>query len=167
MDSMGARERVFSVVMRDAALEDDFPGLAESEYRITSDKDVRYNCIAWAIGDTTSFWYDAYVRGYYWPPGTPSADTLTGWVKVFQDHGYSDAEDDELDPDYEKVAIYVSAEGFPEHVARQKASGMWTSKIGKGVDIEHETLAALEGEIMGKVAKIMQRKCKEGRRVLE
>ena len=87
--------------------------------------------------------------------------------KSFSDHGYHHAEDDSLHADYEKVAIYVSSDGFPEHVARQKASGVWTSKMGKGHDVEHATLEALEGAIMGKVAKIMQRRCRDGRRVLE
>jgi hypothetical protein len=38
--------------------------------------------------------------------------------------------------------------------------------MGRGVDIEH-TLEGLEGEFYGKVTKIMKRKCKDGKRVLE
>jgi len=152
--------------VRDPELEEDCPGLANSSYEISSPRDPRYNCVAFAVGDTTQFWYDANVSGYYWPPGTPSADTLDGWVKVFADHGYSETPDSSLEPDYEKVAIYVSADG-PEHVARQKASGVWTSKMGKGHDIDHPTLAVLEGPTMGKVMKIMKRRCRDRRRVLE
>jgi hypothetical protein len=144
--------------MRDSALEDDFPLLASGDYCVTSDKDVRYNCIAWAVGDISNFWYDLEIRGYYWPPGVPSADTLDGWIGVFRLHGYAEAESAELEPDYEKVAIYAGPEG-PEHVARQKASGAWTSKMGKGHDIEHP-LNALEGDLMGTVVRIMKRKCK-------
>lgn len=73
---------------------------------------------------------------------------------------------DTLEPDYEKIAIYAGTEG-PEHVARQKASGLWTSKMGKGRDIDHATLGALEGESYGRVVKIMKRLCKDGKRVLE
>ena len=90
----------------------------------------------------------------------PSADTLEGWIKVFADHGYSDTDRDHLEPEFEKVAIYATPEA-PEHVARQKGSGIWISKMGKGHDIEHSTLAALEGELMGKVVKIMKRPCKD------
>ena len=152
--------------MRDPELEEDCPGLSNSPYQITSERDSRYNCIAFAVGDLTNFWYDAGVNGYYWPPKTPSADTLEGWVTVFFDHGYRETDDATLEAEYEKVAIYT-LKGIPEHVARQKASGTWTSKMGIGHDIEHATLASLEGATIGKVAKIMKRKCKDGRRVLE
>jgi hypothetical protein len=106
------------------------------------------------------------VSGYYWPPGAPSADTLDGWIKVFAIHGYTETDDDVFEPLFEKIAIYAGMEG-PEHVARQKACGLWTSKMGKGRDIDHATLEALEGQSYGTVVKIMKRPCKEGRRVLE
>ena len=147
-------------------LEAEFPGLVSTAYEITSPHDPKYNCVAYALGDLNHFWYDANVKGYYWPPGEPSADTLEGWLSVFAIHGYEESDDDTLDPSYEKIAIYAGNEG-PEHVARQKASGLWTSKMGKGRDIDHAKLAALEGDFYGKVVKIMGRPCKEGRRVLE
>lgn len=151
--------------MRDPELEADYPGLRESPYEITSPRDHRYNCLAFAVGDLTHFWYDAKVQGYYWPQGAPSADTLVGWIKVFEIHGYTETENSNLESGYEKIAIYAGAYG-PEHVARQKASGIWTSKMGKGIDIEH-TLEALEGDFVGKVVKIMKRKCQNGKRVLQ
>ncbi|MGB9486923.1 MAG: hypothetical protein WCD04_12535 [Terriglobia bacterium] len=156
--------------MRDLELEEDCPGLRESPYTIKSSRNPRYNCIAFAVGDLNQFWDDVKfkghrVKGYYWPPGVPSPATLLGWVKVFEIHGYVETEDRGLEPDYEKVAIYGSDIGA-EHVARQKASGIWISKMGKGIDIEH-TLEGLEGEFPGNVVKVMKRKCKDGRRVLE
>jgi hypothetical protein len=162
----GAKNTVTWGTMRDLDLEADCPGLLTGQYEIKSPRDTKYNCVAFAVGDTKHFWYDAGITGYYWPPGTPSADTLEGWIKVFADHGYQDAADDSLEPEYEKIAIYATHE-TPEHVARQKASGVWTSKMGRGHDIDHATLAALEGETMGKVIKIMKRRCQGGRRVLE
>ncbi|MGB8536500.1 MAG: hypothetical protein WCD57_08810 [Acidobacteriaceae bacterium] len=150
---------------RDLELERRCPSLKQSSYKITSPNDPRYNCVAYAVGDLTQFWYDLNVKGYYWPPGAGSADTIQGWIRVFEIHGYRETEDRTLEPEYEKVAIYASADG-PEHVARQKASGMWTSKAGKGIDLEH-TLEALEGAFYGKVERVMKRKCKDGRRVLE
>jgi hypothetical protein len=162
---MGAKEGL-PHIMRDPELEADYPGLLATLYEIKSPRDPKYNCVAFAVGDVSQFWYDVDVRGYYWPPGTPSADTIEGWIKLFKDHGYGDCEDDGLEPDYEKIAIYESADG-PEHVARQKASGVWISKMGKGHDIEHATLDALEGATTGTVVKIMKRRCKEGKRVLE
>jgi hypothetical protein len=35
--------------------------------------------------------------------------------------------------------------------------GEWTSKLGNWEDIEHKTLAALEGEFYGKVVQILKR----------
>jgi len=161
---LGQRTRIFTVIGRDLDLEEVCPRLKHCSYKITSPKDPRYNCVAYAVGDLKAFWYDAGVKGYYWPPGVSSSETIEGWVKVFELHGYRETQDRTLEPEYEKIAIYASAEG-PEHVARQKASGIWTSKMGKGVDLEH-TLEALEGDFYGKVVKIMKRKC-EGGRVLE
>jgi hypothetical protein len=169
---VGRTERIFTVVEeRDLELEEDCSGLKGSPYKITSPRDVRYNCIAYAAGDLTQFWDDlglagrGRVNGYYWPPGAPSTDTLEGWIHVFEMHGYAVTEDRSLEAEYEKIAIYASADG-PEHVARQKAFGIWTSKMGKGVDIEH-LLEGLEGEFYGTVVKIMKRRCQGGKRVLE
>jgi hypothetical protein len=166
MAGMGGAEGV-CVIMddRDLELEKLCPSLQQFSYKITSPRDPAYNCVAYAVGDLTRFWYDVEVRGYYWPPGAGSADTMEGWIKVFEIHGYRETEDRTLESKYEKVAIYASLDG-PEHVARQKASGIWASKTGKGVDLEH-TLEALEGDFYGRVAKIMRRECKDGRRVLE
>ena len=43
------------------------------------------------------------------------------------------------------------------HMARQLASGLWTSKLGELEDIEHETPAELEGDIYGIVVQYMRR----------
>jgi hypothetical protein len=166
---MGEKKGIAQIV-RDLELEED-TGLRESDYEVKSPRDTTYNCIAFAVGDLTQFWDDLdspagmRVKGYYWPPGVPGTKTLAGWIKVFELHGYTETDDSSLDPEYEKIAIYVGSEG-PEHVARQKASGAWVSKMGKGVDIEHFSLECLEGDFYGKVVKIMRRKC-QGGRVLE
>jgi hypothetical protein len=160
-----------SALMRDLELEEDCPGLRDSIYTIRSPRDPRYNCIAFAVGDMQNFWDDLGLpealrpNGYYWPPGEPDAGTIAGWARIFEIHGYTETIDGSLESEYEKVAIYGSDIGA-EHVARQKASGVWVSKMGKGVDIEH-TLEGLEGDFPGTVIKIMKRKCQDGRRVLE
>lgn len=162
---MGTGEGIHLTVSRDAELEQSFPNLLEDDYQITSPKDAGYNCMAWAVGDTSHFWYDVKVRGYYWPPGAGSADAVEGWKSAFAIHGYTDAESGNLEQGLEKVAIYVDADGNPTHVARQTETGEWTSKLGKDYDIRHATLNALEGDEYGKVAVIMQRPCREGKRV--
>lgn len=150
---------------RDVELEADLPGLRTMPYVLTSPEDPRYNCVAFAVGDVSQFWYDIGINGYYWPPGARSADTIEGWVDVFELHGYRETMDRSLESEFEKIAIYATPDE-PQHVARQKSSGLWTSKAGKGRDFEHE-LEALEGDLYGQVAKIMKRKCQGGKRVLE
>jgi hypothetical protein len=167
MANMGTQKGIFAIV-RDLELEGDCPGLRASAYKITSPKDPKYNCIAYAAGDTSQWWEDTgniKVRGYYWPPGAQDADALQGWMRLFEIHGYVETTDRSLEIEYEKIAIYASADG-PEHVARQKASGAWTSKAGSGIDMEH-ALESLEGDLYGKVVKVMKRKCQGGKRVLE
>ena len=150
-------------------LEQSFPGLTAGSYKLTSPKAVRYNCVAWAVGDTKNFWDDfriegKRVKGYFWPEGI-SADTLEGWKAVFELHNYRECESESFEPEFEKVAIYVYPNGDPSHVARQIGSGKWSSKLGLSFDIEHETLDSLNGEEYGSVGVIMQRPCKDGKRV--
>lgn len=150
---------------RDRELEESFPGLADGRYYITSPHDPTYNCVAWAVGDTNRFWDDVGMKGYYWPPGAGTADTLDGWKKLFSIHGYQESRSSDFDRKFEKIAIFIGFDGCPSHVARQTETGAWTSKLGKSFDIEHWTLEALEGEEYGKIGVIMQRPCKDGRRV--
>ena len=159
---MGKAERLFTAMERCADIERDFPGLRGGNYTPTSEADESYNCFAYAVGDTHNFWQYPRTTGYYWLPEVP--DTLAGWVTIFRIHGYTETSDSSLESEYEKIAIYATDDG-PQHVARQKASGAWTSKLGKGRDIEHD-LRAVEGTLYGKVVVTMRREC-HGKRVLE
>jgi hypothetical protein len=69
--------------------------------------------------------------------------------------GYTVALNPDLVPGIEKVAIFASDDKWT-HVARQLESGYWTSKLGQGVDIEHE-LDGLCGSKYGEIATIMSR----------
>ncbi|MFH1738526.1 MAG: hypothetical protein ABIH23_05920 [bacterium] len=137
-------------------LEQLFPNLKDTpDFRIASPCDTRYNCIAWAAGSKELWWEPDPYGYYYWPKEAPRQYTLDAYVSAFAALGYERCDDDLLAPDFEKVAIYA-LDLRPTHAARQIASGMWTSKIGKNVDIEH-TLAGLEGSFYGKVAVILRR----------
>jgi hypothetical protein len=57
----------------------------------------------------------------------------------------------------DKVALYMTSDGEISHAARQLPSGRWTSKLGAYEDIEHNTLAAIEGDAYGMVAQILKR----------
>ncbi len=54
--------------------------------------------------------------------------------------------------------VYVTADGKPQHVARQLSSGLWASKLGRLEDIEHE-LAGLDGKLYGTAQTFMARPC--------
>ena len=84
---------------------------------------------------------------------------MEGYRAVFELMGYEECATDELEPGFEKVAIYVDTDGSPTHAAKQLGTGSWTSKLGGWEDIEHPSLHALEGTGLayGSVALILRR----------
>jgi hypothetical protein len=135
-----------------------FPNLQLSGYKVTSPVTPDYNCIAWACEDTQRWWQPpSHVGGYYWPIDAPQEETLRSWTGMFRLLGYSSCKDEHLEPGFEKIAIYTDADDWPTHVAKQLPSGMWTSKLGAWEDIEHSSPTALEGDLYGTVAQIMKR----------
>ena len=137
-------------------LEQEFPQLGISGYQITSPGTNEYNCIAWAAHDTTRFWWPTRVPPYYWPEKVPFEETVDAFVQAFSVQGYKRCPTSELEPGFEKVAIYVVPNGIPKHAARQLISGRWTSKLGRNVDIEH-SLEGLVGTTYGTVGCILRR----------
>ena len=131
------------------------PYLNRDEYRITSPESDRYNCIAWAAGDTTRRWWPA-VPDYYWPLEAPPGETLESFPALFAALGYQECPTADLEPGYEKVALFAK-DGWPTHAARQLPNGHWSSKRGRWEDIEHQTLQALAGPLYGGVARLLRR----------
>jgi hypothetical protein len=135
-----------------------FPGLRTTSFRVTSPADPIYNCIAWAAGVATAWWWpltDA--QRFFWPAGVPREITLDAFLSAFQSIGYVVCPDESVEPGFDKIALFADAEGTPTHAARQLPAGRWTSKLGQADDIEHE-LRALEGAIYGSVACFMKRR---------
>ena len=139
------------------AIEDCFPQIAQTGYRVTSPQTPRYNCIAWAAGDTRRWWWPDPSPFAYWPPTIPRENSLTRFVEAFQTLGYEQCLDADLESGFEKVAVYVDANGVPTHAARQLPSGTWTSKLGREEDIEHGAPAGVEGKQYGFVAQMLKR----------
>ena len=131
-----------------------FPRLFGNEYQVTSIRTRKYNCIAWAVGDPAN-WWDEPPDGV-WPTSVPFDGTVLSLVHVFKSLGYRRADRSDLEPGYEKVAIFGDRQGYT-HVARQQPNGKWTSKIGRLQDIEHDQLEALTGRRYGRVKRIMKR----------
>jgi len=132
-----------------------FPDLARTGFRITSTPNPAYNCIAWAVGETTKWWWPDPDGFDYWPPGIPRERTVPAFVQALATVGFSPCDYDSLEPGWEKVAIYATGEG-PTHAARQLPIGAWTSKLGPDDDIEH-TLMGLCGLAYGSVVEFLRR----------
>jgi len=134
----------------------EFPALRTSKaFRISSPPAREYNCIAWAAQDTNAWWWPDPMLTAYWPAEIPREETVVAFCAAFQTLGYEECESAELEEGVQKIALYARG-GSPTHAARQLANGRWTSKLGKGEDIQHE-LGDVEGELYGHVVKLFRR----------
>jgi hypothetical protein len=143
--------------MPDDAIERLFPALRRAGFEITSSRDQRYNCIAWAAGDVTRWWWPAESPFAYWPPGAAHEETVAGFIQAFAILGYEPAHSGDFEPQFEKVAIFASSDGIPTHMARQLRDGTWTSKLGALEDIQHRELTGLEGAEYGTAVVFLRR----------
>lgn len=145
---------------RQLPLEDYVPGLRNARWRVTSNEDIHHNCIAYAIGDTHNWWEPSGWTIHYWPPGVNVEYSLESYTKIYTIHGFEICHNNnkDLETGYDKIAIYVDNQGIPSHAAKQMETGAWRSKLGEYEDIEHESLAALEGnDNYGTVVRILKR----------
>jgi hypothetical protein len=83
-------------------------------------------------------------------------ETLDAFFNAYAKLGYEPCDKEDLEPAYEKIALFVSSTGAPTHAARQLQNGSWTSKLGPQEDIEH-TLEGLEGPAYGSVVRFLRR----------
>lgn len=135
-----------------------FPRLGPADFKVTSEPTYSYNCIAWAAGNETRFWWpDA---DGYWPPGLPRVASVEAFQLMFEQLGYVRCDDGASSPDIEKVVIYADAAGSPTHAARQLTNGAWTSKLGSNHDIEHKTPFGIGGSKYGEATVFMKRQRK-------
>ncbi|MCT7972148.1 DUF7689 domain-containing protein [Laspinema olomoucense] len=138
-------------------IEADYPNLLESGYRLTSSDTIDYNCIAWALEDTSKWWWPDEMGQQYWPPPMKREESLEAFIQVFASFGYEVCETASVEVGFQKVALYADSNRTPTHAARQLDSGKWTSKLGSGEDIEHHELDGLVGEKYGQVAAILKK----------
>ena len=133
-----------------------FPNLQGKDYQITSPPHRRYNCIAWAAGDQSDWWWPDAAGSGYWPANATRALTLQAFQEAFATLGYVACETEEYETDFEKIALFTTPSGLPTHAARQLSSNRWTSKLGRMEDIEHN-LRDVEGAVYGSLAVVMKR----------
>ena len=144
----------------------DFPNVLPTNFKCCSDRTNHlpgggYNCIAWAAGKTDKWWWP--IEGdpdVYWPIAIDPHDpvTLPQFIKAFESLGYSVCRDGRSENGFEKVAIYVDQDGEPQHAARMLTTGVWTSKMGEGEDIEHSAPGVVEGAIYGAAKAYLKRR---------
>jgi len=102
---------------------------------ITSPRSKIYNCIAWAAGDNRNFWWPI---GGTWPHNVPREESLEAFIQAYNTRGYQICDNESLEENFEKIAIYTDENNIPKHAAKQLPTGRWSSKLGRGVDVEHE-----------------------------
>ena len=122
------------------ALTFNLPGLDGTTFAVTSPRTPRYNCIAWALGESHRSWDPSEDSGDYWPENLPADTRIDTFESLFATHGFVRCADGRQEQNVEKIALFADEDGFT-HVARQLATGLWTSKLGACEDIEHELTA--------------------------
>lgn len=133
-----------------------FPQINEANSWPTSPADAEYNCIAWAAEDAERWWWPDSQEQKYWPQGVRRSETIDAFVEAYRLIGYERTIDASLESGRQKLAIFADERGVPTHAARQLANGLWTSKLGQQIDIEHD-LYALEGPTYGSVIVVLAR----------
>jgi hypothetical protein len=115
-----------------------------------------YNCIAWAAGRTDQPWWPAAGDDAFWPSQAPNEETVEAFILAFASAGFEPCQSGDVEADYEKIALYAYC-GKPTHAARQMPDGKWTSKLGKGSLVTHNTPRGVEGPLYGSVACFLRR----------
>lgn len=131
------------------------PGTA-SALRITSPETPRYNCVAFAAGDMSRWWWPDEIGIAFWPSGCLRLASLQAFQMAFETVGYELCGSSDYDPTKDRVAIFHK-DHSPTHAARQiHPSGMWASKLGRWYDVEH-AVEGVCGQCYGQIAFLMER----------
>ena len=131
-----------------------FPNLANEEFKIIGDPTDQYNCIAYAAGDSTKWWWPDGIN--YWPSWATLDNRMESLKEVFAGQGYEQCHNSTAEEGYQKVALYGFPGGF-EHAALQMPNGPWRSKMGQGPIIEHHSPESLSDGMYGSPTIYMRR----------
>lgn len=129
-----------------------FPSLLS--YDKTSEATSVYNCIAWAFGDNTRWWWPdpSPLSITYWPDGFLCDGTVASFDNLLAAVGAEIVASPTFEVGFEKIALFAKG-GKPTHACRLIAEGRWTSKMGREIDIAH-ALKDIEGGAYGDVLRI-------------
>jgi hypothetical protein len=126
----------------------EFPRLTFQNHQDTSPATNRYNCVAWAAGNDTRWWWPDSANIYFWPPNVPRDETIDAFLRAYGTVGYTQCGDGDFEIGQEKIAIFgvvISGTIYPTHAALQLIDGKWTSKLGSLEDIIHDNLDSIGG----------------------
>ena len=132
----------------------EFHRLSYEGFEFVGEPSKRYNCIAYAAGDTTNPW--SHYGDNYWPEHATRSADIQSLVEVFAGLGFVQCRDSSLEDGYEKVALYEK-QGEWMHAALQTPNGRWRSKMGQGPVIEHLSPESLSGGMYGNPTIYMRR----------
>lgn len=110
-----------------------FPQLINVAAKQTSLFDPYYNCIAYAFGDLTEWWWPTGLalgghdaNGMYWPIASDNRTKMQAFLDWFQHDGWTQTPSDVFVPQMRRVARYAR-QGQPTHAARQIGPDLWSS----------------------------------------
>lgn len=133
-----------------------FPKLASCpEFEITSLKDRRYNCIAWAVTETSVWWEPDPGNDFYWPSDVPRTYELRSYERAYETLGYYKCDGAEYEKGFTKIAVFATG-GVPTHACRMIGDGIWSSKLGELEDIRH-TLQSVNCDDYGEPVLFMKK----------
>lgn len=135
----------------------EFPNTNFEPFIITSPQTSSYNCIAWAFGDNTKWYWPDPDDMYFWPQDISRTVEINSFIQLFSLIGYEVCNTSVLEIAYEKIAIYTDTQGIPTHAARQLPNGFWTSKLGCEFDIQH-SIYSMSDSVYGNAQIFMSRK---------
>ena len=81
-----------------------FPRLSGEGFKIVEQESDRYNCIAYAAGDTTNWWWPNGID--YWPPWATVDNKIESLKEMFAGLEYEQCDNSSFEDGYEKVALY-------------------------------------------------------------
>lgn len=116
-----------------------FPDLAKDvNFKILSECNPIYNCIAWVMGYDDR-WVDHYnVAGHWWPNGVSRDSSPDSLIAAFQAEGFELSDNIIPEDGYSKVILYKNpANNEWTHAARVISKDVEYSKFGQSWDGQH------------------------------
>lgn len=117
-----------------------FPNIpSDPHFLVTSECDLRYNCIAWAMRLNDRWVCESDDSSSWWPvKNSPSSGTRKALILAFQAVGFRVCPNGYFNRFYDVVALYYNPVTYEwTHAARVIAPGEYHSKVGAYWDIHH------------------------------